>query len=143
MLIKTKRDENGSGCGQKTLRFLARMTKSTHASSYKRMDSEAMEKKKSKKGEEKKPEEFSKGKENKQVKEKKSKKGWKRVGQAALTTCRYIGMGAAHLSPATVYSSPDYYADPKYWNRSFSTSYKSKVPPQSPHWTSNMMFSGW
>lgn len=151
MLVTAKKDRSGPGCGERTLQFLARMTRKVQSSSYSRMDSDVKENKRRKKSkDDRKAEEFSKGKEydktsaNKEVKEKKSKKkGWKRVRQAALTTCRYIGMGAAHMNPAAAYASPDYYVDPKYWNRSFNSSYKYKAQHQTPHWSSNMMFAGW
>lgn len=151
MVMKLKREDSTPICGKKTFKFLARMARNGQASPYKRMDLDTNEKKSNiKKVDEKKTEEYSKGKENskamsnKEVKEKKSKKkGWKRFRQVALTTCRYIGMGAAHMSPATAYSSPDYFVDPKVWNKSFSSSYRPKVVPQSPHWASTMMYSAW
>lgn len=75
MLLKLKKEDGTPICGQKTFRFLTRMTRK---SPYKRMDGDGKEKK-SKKREDKKAEECSKGKENwtfstKEVKEKKSKK---------------------------------------------------------------------
>lgn len=81
---------------------------------------------------------------NKDVKEKKSKRvGWKRIRHAALVTCRYIGLGATHMSPVSAYPTPSYNVDPRYWNRSFNPSYKPKVEPKTPHWTTTVMFSGW
>ncbi|KFM66858.1 hypothetical protein X975_24698, partial [Stegodyphus mimosarum] len=135
MLKKAKSDHTKIRSGQKTFRIFSKMTRS--APSYVRMEKDVKEVvKKCKKSE---TDGNSKCKENnnviyanKEAKEKKpKKKGWKRFRQAALMTCRYIGMGVTHMSPATVYSSPDYYVDPKYWNRSFSPSYnKTKNIPK-------------
>ncbi|GFS61884.1 uncharacterized protein TNIN_340291 [Trichonephila inaurata madagascariensis] len=71
-------------------------------------------------------------------------RSWKRFRAAALTTCRYIGMGVAHMSPAGIYTSPNYNIDPRSWNKSFSSTYKPKnPPPRGPHWANNMMFTAW
>ncbi|XP_054712650.1 uncharacterized protein LOC129222204 [Uloborus diversus] len=145
MLSKGKSEQSKIRCPQGTLRLFSKMT--SRKAPYERMDKDGKDIKKSKKVEEKKVEE--KNKENKQNvnakhgKEKKKRKGWKRVRHVALLTCRYIGMGAAHMSPGTLYTAPDYSVDPKYWNRPFNPHYKSAAPHQTPHWTSNMMFSGW
>ncbi|KAG8194590.1 hypothetical protein JTE90_013326 [Oedothorax gibbosus] len=138
-------DKVGNG-GQLRRRFKllsSKMTGSEPVSPYKRMDKDAAKKKR-----------FSEGLEDKMDKEnikprdvnnkkQKKKRSWKRFRQVALSTCRYIGMGMAHMSPATVNSAPDYYIDPKHWNRSFSPSYNMKMPPNMgsrPYWTNNMMF---
>lgn len=143
--MKEKSDQTISRSGtKKKFRLLPKMTRT--GSNYVRMEGD---------GTKKKPkvleaEVVIKDKENngtlgnKEVKEKtKKKRSWKRIRQAALATCRYIGMGVAHLSPTAAYSSPDYYIDPKQWNKSFNSNYKPNVPNQTPHWTSTMIFSSW
>lgn len=132
--------------GQKRFKFLSKMTRTGASSPYERMDDDAKEVRKRKKAAKKLEKECkADNKENKDVKDKKAKKKktWKLVRQATLATCRYIGMGVAHMSPAAAYGSPDYYIDPKQWNKSFNTSCKTKPPPVEPHWTNTMMFSSW
>ncbi|GIY57366.1 uncharacterized protein CDAR_49921 [Caerostris darwini] len=147
MLSKLKGDQTKSRSGlRRKLKLFSKMTRSQPVSPYQRMENEVKKIKVCNVAADEKIQDkeniASMG--NNEVKEKK-KKDWKRFRQAALTTCRYIGMGVAHMSPAGAYSSPDYNVDPKCWNRSFNSSYRPKNPPQpqTPHWTSNMMFSGW
>ncbi|CAL1270292.1 unnamed protein product [Larinioides sclopetarius] len=146
MLSKVKCDQTKTRGGlRRKLKFLSKMTRSPPVSPYERMDCDE-KKVKPYSMEDIRDKENISAKSNKEVKEKKTKKrSWKRFRQAALTTCRYIGMGVAHMSPATAYAAPDYNIDPKTWNKSFSSSYKSTkgAPPPPPHWTTNMMFSAW
>lgn len=140
MLSKLKGDQTQSRSGQrKKFKLFAKMTRSTTASPYQRMESDVKKKKSDDKIKDK---ENIGSLGNKEVKEKK-KRSWKRIRQAALTTCRYIGMGVAHMSPAGIYTSPNYNIDPRNWNKSFSSTYKPKNPPPKPHWANNMMFSAW
>ncbi|XP_015927965.1 uncharacterized protein [Parasteatoda tepidariorum] len=130
---------------KRKFKFLSKMTHSSMASPYERMDDDVREVKKMKKKKVKKLDEECKDKENVEIKDKKSKrKTWKLIRSATLTTCRYIGMGVAHMSPVASYGSPDYCVDPKTWNKSFNRSVKNMPPHhQTGHWTNTMMFSSW